>query len=78
LRILSTKDQSPEYIVVAIPDDLYRKCRVVNYRDRHIGDVHRDLRRAFKSIAMKYRIPTQILRKQTTENECPKRLKRSS
>ena len=46
LSLLADKDQQPDYIVVALPDDIYKICRVTNYRDRHLGDVHRDLRRA--------------------------------
>jgi hypothetical protein len=49
LRLLSERDQAPEYIVAAIPDDLYRKYRVVNFKDPVAGVVHRDLRRAFKA-----------------------------
>lgn len=67
LGFLSQKDQPPEYVVLALTDELYRKCRVVNYKDCHLGDVHRDLRRAFKAIAMKYRIPTQLIRQQTVD-----------
>jgi len=67
LDILARKDQVPEYVIVALPDPLYRKCRVADYKDLVMGDVHRDLRRAFKSLAMKYRIPTQILRQATSE-----------
>lgn len=65
LRLLSERDQAPEYVIAAIPDDLYRKYRVVNFKDPVAGTVHRDLRRAFKAMAMKYRIPTQILRDAT-------------
>jgi len=67
LNLLSKKDQPLECVIVALPDSLYRKCRVTNYKDRHLGDVHRDLRRAFKSIAMKYRLPTQFVRQQTID-----------
>jgi hypothetical protein len=67
LRFLSQKDRPPEYIVVAMPDELYRQCHTVNYRDRHLGKVHRDLRWAFKAIAMQYRIPTQLIRQQTID-----------
>ncbi|MBM4033551.1 MAG: hypothetical protein FJ291_17450 [Planctomycetes bacterium] len=67
LGLLSTKDQPPTCIVLALPDVLYAKCRVTNYRDPHLGDVHRDLRRAFKALAMKYRIPTQLVRQQTVD-----------
>lgn len=67
LSLLASKDFPPEYIVVALPDELHKKCRVVDYRDKVLGNVHRDLRRAFKSLAMKYRIPTQFIRQQTAE-----------
>jgi hypothetical protein len=69
LQLIANKDRTPECIVLAIPDLLYRQCRVVNYVEKGIGDVHRDLRRAFKAMAMKYRIPTQIIRQQTIEDE---------
>ncbi|MGA2504990.1 MAG: hypothetical protein ABSG01_12940 [Anaerolineales bacterium] len=67
LDILTKRDQPPDYIVIGLPDTLYNKCRVVNYHDRIFGDVHRDLRRAFKAIAMRYRTPTQFLRQQTVD-----------
>lgn len=60
LDLLSRKDQPPEYIVVTLPDQLIKKCRVADYNDSELGETHRDLRRAFKSMAMKYRIPTQL------------------
>jgi len=67
LTLLSNKDQPPQYIILALPDELYAKCHVVNYRDRHLGDVHRDLRRAFKAVAMRFRLPTQLVRQQTLD-----------
>ncbi len=60
LDLLSRKDQPPEYVVVTLPDKLIKKCRVADYKDSQLGETHRDLRRAFKSMAMKYRIPTQL------------------
>ncbi|MCK6580760.1 MAG: hypothetical protein L6Q98_21930 [Anaerolineae bacterium] len=69
LRLLSEKDRQPEYITIAIPEQLYKACRAIDYHDKVLGRVHRDLRRAIKVIAMKFRIPTQILRQQTAENE---------
>jgi len=67
LKFLTDKDRPPEYIVLALTDSLYNKCRVAKFR---VGGetVQRDFRRAFKSIAMKYRIPTQILRQITWED----------
>ena len=35
--------------------DLYQRCRSVEYIEKGLGDVHRDLRRAFKAMAMQYR-----------------------
>jgi hypothetical protein len=67
LDLLSKKDQSPQYVAVALPDSIYKKCRVVDYRDSALGVVHRDLRRAFKAIAMKHQIPTQLVRQQTID-----------
>lgn len=69
LSLLASKDLPPEYIIVAVPKELYVKCRVVNFSDPKAGTVHRDLRRAFKAMAMKYRIPTQLLLQKTTEGE---------
>ena len=65
LNLLSRKDQPPEYVVVALPEQLSKKCRVADYKDTELGDIHMDLRRAFKSVAMKYRIPTQLLNMET-------------
>ena len=67
LSLLASKDLPPEYVVITLPSDVYKRCRVTDYRDQHLGEVHRDLRRAFKSVAMKYRIPTQFLRQETAE-----------
>lgn len=67
LDLLSKKDQSPQYIVVALPDSIYKRCRVVDYRDKTLGAVHRDLRRAFKAIAMRYKTPTQLVLQHTID-----------
>lgn len=67
LRLLSERDSPPQYVVLALPDQLVRRCGVADYNDKDRGMVHRDLRRAIKALAMKYRIPTQLLRQQTAE-----------
>lgn len=67
IRLLSQKDRPPDYVVLALPDDLLEHCKVVDFRDPELGDVHRDFRRAIKSEAMKYHLPTQILLQRTTE-----------
>ena len=67
LRLISERDQPPDCVVLALPDTLLEHCRVVDFRDSELGQVHRDFRRVLKSIAMKYRLPTQILLQKTSE-----------
>lgn len=71
LRLLGDRDHPPQYVVIGLPDDLVRRCRVAEYHDPELGMVHRDLRRAVKAVAMKYRIPTQLLRQRTMEGRDP-------
>jgi len=66
MEILSQRDHPLDHIVLVLPQDLYLKCRVTNYKVKGVGMVHRDLRRAFKAIAMKFHRPTQILLDTTT------------
>lgn len=65
MDLLTRKDYPLDYIVLVPPTDLYQKCRVTDYTLRGVGKVHRDLRRAFKAIAMQFRKPTQILQETT-------------
>jgi hypothetical protein len=77
IDFLSKKDQPPQYIVIALPDAIYNRCKVSDYYDSKLGNVHRDLRRAFKATAMKYQIPTQFIRQQTVdgrENDDPSKV----
>jgi len=67
LASLCRKDLPPQYIVLSVPADLYNECHIVDYNDKTLGQTHRDLRRAFKALAMRYRIPTQILREKTAK-----------
>ncbi|MDP9311537.1 MAG: hypothetical protein M3R24_11760, partial [Chloroflexota bacterium] len=69
MRLLAEQDYPPQYVVVGLPDELLRRSRVVNYQDKDLGSVHRDLRRAFKALVMKYRIPTQLFRQPTMEGK---------
>ncbi|NLS97567.1 MAG: hypothetical protein GXX96_35965 [Planctomycetaceae bacterium] len=66
MQILTQRDHPLDYVVLVLPDDLYRRCRSVNYFEKGHGSIHRDLRRAFKSLAMRYQKPTQILLETTT------------
>jgi hypothetical protein len=70
LSLLAQKDLGPEYVIVAIPDELRNKVGVVNIR-RGSEYFHRDLRRAFKASAMKFRIPTQLVDPTTIEFRDP-------
>jgi len=65
LMVLTQRDYPLDYVVVVMPEDLYRKCRVTNYREKG-RDIHRDLRLAFKAMAMQYHKPTQLLLETTT------------
>ncbi len=69
LRILKLKDRPIDYVVFAVPEDLYDLYKSVDYTDSEIGQVHQDLRRAFKVIAMKHDTATQIILKRTTTDE---------
>ncbi len=71
LAVLSRKDLTPDYVILALPDNLRDKCGVLDYVDQRLGRVHRDLRRAFKANAMKYRLPTQLVDQTTMEFRDP-------
>lgn len=64
--LLTQKDHPLDYLAVVLPHDLYMKCRTTDYVEKGLGPVHRDLRRAFKAMAMQYQKPTQILLETTT------------
>lgn len=65
LRLLADLDLAPEYVVVALPEEIVRRCGTADYYEKARGKVHRDLRRALKAAAMEHRLPTQILRQGT-------------
>lgn len=65
MTLLKDRDHPLDYITVVLPRDLYDACRVVDYIDPQDGLIHRDLRRAFKAIAMRLQKPTQILQETT-------------
>ncbi len=71
LSLIAERDQPPDYVAIVISDEMLRRCGVADYFDKAQGAVHRDLRRAIKAMAMKYRIPTQLLRQQTIEGRDP-------
>ncbi len=66
LRSVSHQDSPPDYLILALPDDLLVHCETVDYIEEK-QPIHRDFRRALKAEAMQYRLPTQILRQRTTE-----------
>ncbi len=71
LSLIAERDQPPDYVAIIISDEMLRRCGGADYFDKAHGAVHRDLRRAIKAMAMKYRIPTQLLRQQTIEGRDP-------
>lgn len=71
LSLIAERDQPPDYVAIVISDELLRRCGVADYFDKNDGAVHRDLRRAIKAAAMKYRVPTQLLRQYVIEGRDP-------
>jgi hypothetical protein len=65
MSLLAGRDRRPECVIVALPKEFFDRCKIANYRDRHLGLVHRDLRRAFKATVMRHQIPTQIILEST-------------
>lgn len=74
IKLLSRKDNPPSIIILSLPDELLKHCKVLDYVDPDLGTVHRDLRRAIKAEAMKYQMPTQILLQRTSEADENSRL----
>lgn len=64
--LLTQRDHPLDYIVLVLPHDIYRRCRAIDYVDKETGRTHRDLRLAFKAMAMQYHKPTQVLLETTT------------
>jgi hypothetical protein len=71
LRLIAERDQPPDYVAIVISDEMLRRCAVADYFDKAEGTVHRDFRRAIKAAAMKYRMPTQLLRQFVIEGRDP-------
>lgn len=68
MNLITGRDHPLDYIVVALPDELYKKCRSVEYTETGVGRVYRNLRRSFKAMAMHFDTPTQILLEKTIDN----------
>lgn len=68
MNLITGRDHPLDYIVVALPDELYKKCRTVEYTETGVGRVYRNLRRSFKAMAMQFDKPTQILLEKTIDN----------
>jgi hypothetical protein len=64
--VLTQRDYPLDYVVLVLSPELYKKCRTTDYFEKGKGRIHRDLRLAFKAMAMQYHKPTQILRETTT------------
>jgi hypothetical protein len=66
LQMLAERDSPPDYVLIALSDEIIARCGTAEYTTQEEGRVHRDLRRALKALAMRYRIPTQLLREATS------------
>jgi hypothetical protein len=67
MYVITERDHPLDYIVVALPDELFKKCRSVEYTETGVGRIYRNLRRAFKAAAMRFDEPTQILLEKTID-----------
>lgn len=65
LHLITERDHPLDYIVFVVPPEMFLKCRSVEYKDKGVS-VYRNLRRAFKAMAMRFDKPTQILLETTT------------
>jgi hypothetical protein len=63
-QLFDRKDLKPDYVVIALPESLSNYF-TVEFHDKTIGMIHRDLRRAIKARVMKYKIPTQLIDEKT-------------
>jgi len=68
MHLITERDHPLDYIVLALPDELFQKCRSVEYSETGVGTIYRNLRRSFKAAAMRYEKPTQILLEKTIDN----------
>jgi len=69
LRLLAQRDHPLDYIAVVVPPEMRARCGVADYHERGKGQIHRDLRRAFKAEAMEFKKPTQLLLENTLTEE---------
>lgn len=68
MYLITERDHPLDYVVLALPDELFKKCRSVEYSETGVGTVYRNLRRSFKAAAMRFERPTQILLEKTIDN----------
>lgn len=65
VRHLAVADVPIDLVIVALPDDMARRCGTADFREG--GKlIHRDLHAAFKAACMRFRMPTQIVWESTT------------
>lgn len=65
MLLLTQRDHPLDYVVLVLPQDLYLKCRTTTYKEKG-RSFHRDMRLAFKAMAMQFEKPTQIMLETTT------------
>ncbi|MFU7558794.1 argonaute/piwi family protein [Roseiconus sp. JC912] len=67
LYLASERDRPTDYVVIALPDELFRKCRSVEFSEKGVGKIYRNLRRSIKAVAMSFGVPTQIILEKTID-----------
>jgi len=73
LKLLSERDHPLDYVLVVFGEELFGAVHSAQYGGEH-GPIHRDLRRAFKAGAMRFKKPTQLFRESTTGDSSAARM----
>jgi hypothetical protein len=67
VRLLSTGDNKPNVVVLAVPNEILEHARTIKFTDPNLGLVYRDFRRALKARIMRHQLPIQLMLQRTSE-----------
>ncbi len=60
MGLICERDHHHDYIVVALPDEFFKKCSSIEYTETGVGSVYRNLRRVFKARSMRFESPRRF------------------
>lgn len=69
MKLLTTQDDRPRLVVLALPTELVEMTSKVKFNDPAKGLVFRNFRRALKAELMRHQVPTQIILERVSEAE---------